>query len=368
MAPGRGQDLPGIVDRLRVPAERPRATLECRRIGPPAATALLDALLRPDCREPEVLADVLGELGDSTRNELPRLTAMLPTRGEGQRTALLRTIANGVLGCRDDKAIDALCDQFPAWARAGWFYSETGEHPTFAWCEYVGLQRRLSLRRGGTEPDGLTRALDAIRNGREGLGIGFGRAPRAEVHNLSAFGQHATREELEAVAELALAQGVAARGVVDELARYLRHETPRAGIILEEPCAGYGENAPVDLPAVKLPTLWRRDDWRFAIARAIIAVSQDRADRVHAIRHLLYAPAMADRLDAIAAVRAWPQPWTGFAPDLAACLDASERLVVREALISFGLARELAPMDKLERLAAGSDEELALLARKLAGH
>lgn len=355
-----------LLDRLRVPAERPRATLECRRIGMPAATALVDALTQPDCREPEILADVLGELGDATRDELPRLTALLPTRSGLQRSSLLRAIANGVLGCRDERAIDVLREQFTAWAKAGCFYSETEAQPTFAWCEYVRLQRRLSLRRGGTEPDGLMRALDAIRQGREGLGIGFGPGPRAEVHDLSAFGQHATREELEAIAELALAQGAAARGVVDELARYLRHETPRPGIILKEPCAGYGENAPVELPAVKLPTLWRRDDWRFAIARAIIAVSQDRADRVHAVRHLLYAPAVADRLAALAAVRAWPQPWSEFAQDLAACLDATERLVVREALITFGLADVPAPMETLARLAAGSDEELAVLARKLA--
>lgn len=124
----------------------------------------------------------------------------------------------------------------------------------------------------------------------------------------------------------------------------------------------------MELPAVRFATLWRRDDWRFAIARASLATGAPPAERTHAVRHLLHAPATADRLDALAAVRAAPQPWSEFAADLAACLGAADRLVVRDALITLGQARDLAlPTGELERLAAGTDRELAALARRLLG-
>lgn len=364
----RCQELAGLLDRLCVPAERTRATVELRHHGSAAATALVDALARADCRAPQIFAEVLADLGDASRGEVARLTVMLPGRSEPQRTLLLRALANGVLGCTDERAIDALRDVLGAWASAGFFYSEDPEQPTFAWYEYVRLQRRLAVRRRGMSPGDLGGALDAMRAGRAQIQgfVGVVGGQESDLHDLSSFGQHATREELEAIAELALAHGKAARSVVDEMAKYLTHEPPRPGEILREHCAGIGETAPAALPEVEFATLWRRDDWRFAIARAVVAVSQEQADRLHAIRHLLHAPLATDRLDALDAVRNWPQPWREFAPDLGACLDSADRIVVRDALITLGLAKGIAlPATQLERLAAGRDKELAALAQRL---
>ena len=175
-----------------------------------------------------------------------------------------------------------------------------------------------------------------------------------------------TESYAQAIAELAVKAGDEARGIVAELSKYLACEEPRPGIILTEHCAGIGENAPVRSPAVQFPTLWRRDDWRFAIARAAVVISEEEADRAHALRHLLHAPLVSDRMIALETVRAWPQPWSAFAPDLAACLDAEERVVVRSALITYGLAEGLAmPVERLRELAAGVDRELALMAKRL---
>ncbi|HEX6812799.1 MAG TPA: hypothetical protein VF384_14330 [Planctomycetota bacterium] len=363
----RAQPPADLLARLYVPGEHTRAVVECRRLGPAAAAALVDALTRPDCREPHMLAGVLGELGDATRADVARITEMLPGRPEPQRTRLLRALANGVLGCTDEQAIEALRDQLGAWARAGFFYSESAKQPSFAWYEYVRLRRRLSLRERGTRPEDLVEALDTIRKSREGMSLLLAALDKkSRVHDLTSFGQHATREDLEAIAELALAHGPAARTVVDELAKYLRHEPPRPGETRREPFAGIGENPPANLPSQQFPTLWRRDDWRFAIARSVAAISQRQADRLHALRHLLHAPGVADRLDALAAARDWPQPWNELAPDLAACLDAADRLVVRDALVTFGLAQQLTlPRPRLEQLARADDKELATLADRL---
>lgn len=361
------QDRTELIDRLLTPSQRTRAVVELRRLGPVAASALLDALERPDARSPVVLAEALADLGNATRTEVARLTKLLPRRPEPQRTWLLRALANGVLEADAPRAVESVRDALGDWAEAGFFYSEDRDHPTFAWQEYVRLKRRLALRESGTAPADLDRALERIRAGREGIHRDVGvLGGKWEVHDLTSFGQHATREELEAIAELALAHGNAARSTIDELAKYLAHELPRPGVILTESCAGIGENAPTQAADVKLPTLWRRDDWRFAVARAVFAVSVDAPSRAHALRHLLYSPQAAERIEALAAVRAWPQPWRDFLPELRACLDSDDRLVVRDTLVTLGLAKGIdLPVQPLQLLAAGEDRELATLAARL---
>jgi hypothetical protein len=201
------------------------------------------------------------------------------------------------------------------------------------------------------------------------LFLGAGGAVRAfDPHDLNAHGAHGQRETLEAIAELTLREPLGTVDVVRELANYLAPEQPRPGVTLTEHCAGIGEQAPVDLPGVAEPTRWRRDDWRFACARTVFARHPDAAVRQHALRHLLHAPSAAERIDACAAVRQQPAPWDQFADDLAACLRADDRAVVREALVTLSLGGASDRIgDDLERLAEGSDRELATLARKVRG-
>jgi hypothetical protein len=249
------------------------------------------------------------------------------------------------------------------------FYSPGPEQPTFAWYEFVRLRRRLTLCRGGCDHEALAGQLAAIARQRSEIG-GLGIAtPEDQLCNLGRFGQHGTREHLEAIAELAAAEGPQARDLAAGLYEYLQHEAPRAAEILTEHCAGIGENAPDNAPAVQYPTLWRRDDWRFACARAVFARDADPAHRQHALRHLLHSPSPAERIDAILAVRAAAPPWLPFAADLTARLDDPERTVAREALITLGLAdqatRAAVPTGPLQRLAHGPDRGLAALARRL---
>jgi hypothetical protein len=167
-------------------------------------------------------------------------------------------------------------------------------------------------------------------------------------------------------ADTPLQIGEPARDVVGELHAYLACERPRAGEVLVEPCAGYGENPPANLPSEQFPTLWRRDDRRFAIARAVLAVSRDGAARAHALRHLLHAPTPAERIAALETLRSLPHPWTAFADGLAECLGAGERLVVPKALVTLGVGPAVAsPAALLRARAARDDKELAALARRL---
>ncbi len=100
----------------------------------------------------------------------------------------------------------------------------------------------------------------------------------------------------------------------------------------------------------------------------IFSLHPDAERRQHALRHLLHAPSSLQRLDALTAVRAWPGSWVAFAPELAVCLQHADRDVVREALVTLGLADAATvvrvPDGVLKELAAGKDRELAALARR----
>ena len=144
------------------------------------------------------------------------------------------------------------------------------------------------------------------------------------------------------VLEVGCGDGEVAAPLTSECARYLGYEAPRPGIVLTEHCAGIGEVAPTVDRATAFPTEWRRDDWRFACARLIVAAHPEDEARIHALRHLLYAPAAPDRLRALEAARRRLQqpraPWDDVLVDLQALLLDDDREVVREALITIGLS------------------------------
>jgi hypothetical protein len=363
-----GQAIPDLIAALARPDQRPRALAGLARLGAPAAEALVDAALaasRRDARAATVLSQALADLGRGTSAVVGRLVKALPEQPPQVRDALLHALGNGVLDC-SEADLDALVAALPDWSRRGLFYSARADAPTFAWYEYVRLRKRIELRAGGLGTDALLDALNRIHRERSAIASMVGDTPADQFCNLGRFGQHGTRESIEAIAELAL-DAKAARPLARELAEYLHHEAPRDGEIVNEPCAGYGVAAPADRPEVKLPTRWRRDDWRFAVARAVLAHDDDVAHRQHALRHLLHAPSAAERLQALARVRNWPRPWTAFGPDLAALLDAPERAVVRDALVMLGLDASAArsAVEPLRRLAAGADSELAERARAI---
>ena len=133
-----------------------------------------------------------------------------------------------------------------------------------------------------------------------------------------------------------------------------------------EHCAGIGENAPNALPGAKWPTNWLYDDWHFACAEAVLLRSSDQKARSLALRHLLYASNTTMRLHAIETVRQWPKPWTAFAPDLKQCLAADDRTIVRATLLTIGQDKQLvlATRAELQRLQAGTDRELAVMAKQ----
>jgi hypothetical protein len=368
------QDAVDLLARLRQPAQRTRAEIDLRRIGAPAATWLVDALVDPDRTAPDLHAEVLAGMGTAVAAELGRIVPLVTKAPAPRRVDLLRAVANGALVCTDEAAVAAVEAALPGWIAAGFCYSEDAAAPTFAWQEYVRLVRRLRLRATVRDVGDLSEALDAVRAARAGFpgqlaGVLGGVQRVADVHDLNAFGQHGTREELEAIAELVLGLGAPARAAADELAAYLGHESPRPGVVLTESRAGIGNVAPVAMREAELPTLWRRDDWRFAAARAAFEFASEADARRLALRHLLLAPLAAERIEALAALRRQPAPWAPFAPELAACAAAADRLVAREALVAFGQAPDAGgiplPTEHLCLLASGTDRELAALARGL---
>ena len=359
-------DLPGMLERLPRERDRARAIAELRRNGPAATDAVADALERASASELPHLASALAELPGSA-GAVAALLEAIPKADAAERDALLHALGNCVPPASADPDLLArIGGAVDAWARTGLFYSPSAEQPTFAWYEYVRLRRRLALGRGGLDPDALAARLQVVRAERASF---RGDAPMAEVGNLGRFGRHGTREELEAIAELVLQAGPAARELCGPLFDYLQHEPPRPARVLTEHCAGIGETAPDDRAAAKFPTQWRRDDWRFACARAIFALDREAVHRMLALRHLLHSPSAAERIEALAAVRAQPQPWRDYAAELAARVDDADRAVVREALITLGLAgaetRAAVSEATLRRLAEGADRELGLLARRL---
>jgi hypothetical protein len=353
------QDLAAAAARLAKGSEPARALAELRAAGPEGFAAVFDAFDRAGGSEE--LARALADLGSVSRSAIPRLLAAIPVHAEPLRSHLLRALANGAL-VADTESRDAIAAALPGMLEAGLVFSPSADAPSLAWYEYVRLRRRLSL---GT--DGSPRLIDSLNQLAADRGIrlpGPGPGGALPIHDLNAYGSHGQRELLEGIAERTLA--ASDREAVLELARYLAHETPRPGIVLTESQAGIGEPAP-DVPAAKFPTLWRRDDWRFACAHAVFALHPDAAVRAHALQHLLFGDDVTLRIEAIEAVRRWPQPWDAFAVALAACVESGDRAVVREALVTLGLdgAPAGVAMDAIGRLAVGADAELAAIAQRL---
>ncbi len=366
------QDIAIAITRLRATQGRARALLDLSLIGAKATAALAETVRTAIvAAEPDalVLAQALAELPGAAE-AVPALLASVSLATPEVRDPLLHALGNSVLVAEAAELRDDVAAALTAWAKAGLCYSPAADTPTFAWYEYVRLRRCLAVRSAGVEVPELLRYLEVVRQAR-GMIAGFGGdTPPDQLCNLGRFGQHGTREEIEAIAHLAYALGPAGRQIVVVLAEYLEHEQPRPAEVLVEHCAGIGEEPPVDLPGVRFPTRWHRDTWRFASARAIFALDTDPDRRCHALRHLLHAPDTRTRIDALAAVRAWPAPWTALALDLAACLSHAERLVVREGLVTLGLADAVTtatvPADTLRQLIDGTDHELAALARRIA--
>lgn len=364
------QDVEVLIARLRSAGERARALVDLNLMGEKATVALAEAVRVAIAAGADglVLAEALVELPGSAK-AIPALLAAMPRATPAVRDPLLHALGTCVLVTENAEMRSEVDTALTAWAKAGLCYSPAADRPTFAWYEFVRLRRCLAVRAGGVEAPGLLRYLDGVLQVRAMIAGFGGETPADQICNLGRFGQHGTREEIEVIANLALGLGPMGRQVAVVLAEYLAHEQPRAGEILVEHCAGIGEEAPVDLPGVRFPTRWHRDAWRFAAARAIFALHPEAERRQHALRHLLHAPSTRQRLDALATVRAWPGSWVAFAPELAACLRHGERDVVREALVTLGLADAatlaVVPGTTLKDLAGGADRELAALAGRV---
>jgi FXSXX-COOH protein len=248
--------------------------------------------------------------------------------------------------------------------------------PTFAWYEYVRLVRRVRLADLGRDAAALRTAIDQLRRERAAGGGAFftivaGQAVERKKPDdyhcaIDSFGAHGQRELLEGIGELARTCPDGIDDVLYELASYLRWSPPQPPRLRTEHCAGIGENAPNALPAVSWPTQWRYDEWHFPCALAVFERHQEAEVRELALRHLLYASDTTTRLRAIEAVRQWPRERRIFADDLAHCLDAEARDVVREALVTIQRSPDVvgALRTRLQRIADGSDRELAALAKR----
>ena len=316
----------------------------------------------------ETFAKALADLGPNTSHILDALVAQLAQHEEPLRSHLLRALSNGALFSTTAQR-DQIRAAAKTWAAAGHLYSPTAEQPTFAWYEYVRLVRRLSLADRGHDKTAIHNAMAKLRQERGAAPI-FGQRPAANAKHphcaIESFGAHGQRELLEGIAELATRCTDVSDEVLDELASYLTYSPPRSPRIRTEHCAGIGENAPNALPGAKWPTNWLYDDWHFACAEAVLLRSSDQKARSLALRHLLYASNTTMRLHAIETVRQWPKPWTAFAPDLKQCLAADDRTIVRATLLTIGQDKQLvlAIRAELQRLQAGTDRELAVMAKQ----
>lgn len=371
VAPLLAQEVPDQ-RRLLDDRARPAALAELRHAGAAGAAATVQwlraAATAGDAAAADRFAETLVVL-DSRHiaTVTAELVSLLPTQPETRRDALLAALGNGALFA-DTAGEAALAAALPEWARSGFLYSPAADRATFAWYDYVRLLRRQRCAALGADAAGLHAALQRLLAERQPLAIAFVNRPAGgdDPHALESFGAHGQREELEAIAELAADAEGDLGPVLAELHAYLRHSPPRRPMVLIEHCAGIGETAPADLPAVAFATRWRRDDWRLACARTLLARSQDPDQRVLALRHLLRAGRQHVVLDAIAALRRWPGPVEPFAADLAAVFEDDDRAVVREALATLRQFPELArhATASLDRLRQSKDKELAELAAR----
>lgn len=298
------------------------------------------------------------------RSELRLRLALLPDLAPAARLLALRAIADDVLFCEDAaesfQAGQALQDH----AAKGLFFSPSATQPSETWYEYVRAMRRLEVRRTGSDPDAQATTLQNLLARRAQLQPMLARLNRGNapsVYDLTSFGWHGAGEVLQAVADLAARQGKSARSIGAELAQYLACEQPHPLTPHLEGSANVGETAP-DVAGREFPIVWL-DGYRIAMARAVLATEPPGVDLAHAILHLLYSPARADRLDAIAALRNAPLTEAAV-QHLAAQLGDADRLVVREAIGALGAGgpAATAARGQLQQLADGSDKELKAIA------
>jgi hypothetical protein len=363
-------DLAAIAERLRDERTRSSALFDLSQAGGPGAAAVLTAFLRAAAAgddDAETFARALAELGTATAEVVERIVAIVPEHAEPLRSHLLRAVSNGVLLADAGVRNEALAAAH-AWAEAGLCYSLAADQPTFAWHEYVRLVRRVRVADFGRDAEALRAAIEQLRwERRIVIRPGKGEKPPDDYHcAIDSFGAHGQRELLEAIGEFARTCPDAIDDVLDELACYLRYSPPQPPRLRTEHCAGIGEKAPNTMPGLKWPTQWRYDEWHFPCALAVFERSGKAEARELALRHLLHASDTTTRLRAIEAVRQWPGERLAFALDLAHCLDADTRDVVREALVTVLRAPVVTKTarGRLQRIADGPDRELAALARR----
>ncbi|MCA8948658.1 MAG: hypothetical protein KDE27_04105 [Planctomycetes bacterium] len=304
--------------------------------------------------------------------ELATRIARLAELAPEARLDALTSVADDLLFCDRAGAGDAVA-ALRQLAADELFYSPSANEPSLLWFQYERALRRGDVRAAGRDPAALIRQLDQLRIRRATLlpivaqmGGGQGAAP--SVFDLARFGWHGAGEVLEAIADLAAREGTSAAAVGAELANYLACERPRPSEPHVEGSAGLAETPPTDTPARHFPVLWG-DDYRFALARAVLAIEPPETDLEPALLHLLYSPARAERLDAITRLRLQPlspDAVTHLAAQLSEPLDDGDRLVVREAITALGSggAAATAARESLQRLAAGEDRELRAVAAR----
>lgn len=314
---------------------------------------------------PLAIACVAAAVGAQTQATLMQQTAGLPALAKEARLVALTTIADALPFAEDRERAEATA-ALRRLAGDGMFFSPTATEPTMHWFEFERALRRSEVRDAGSDPQALGRTLQKVLQRRVGLRPMLRRrgGEGPSVYDITSFGWHGAGEVLEAVADLAERHGEAAREVGAELARYLACEKPHPLQPHAEGAAGLGEPAPQGLPAQRFPVLWS-DGYRIALARAVLATRQPDVDTIHAVLHLLYSPRRADRLEAIARLRAAPLTADAVTHLVAQLADA-DRLVVREAISTLGgggpAARAALP--QLQSLADGTDKELAAIAAR----
>jgi hypothetical protein len=351
--------------------------------APPSAAALATDLLAAMKAHDDAAArrslDALVELRGDAHPALAVLVSELPELSETLRPLALRAIGNGVLFCADDEVRQRTATMLRAYAQQELFYSPAKDAPSMLWYEYVRALRRIDVRARGADHDALLATLQSFLVHRKQSRAMLGRLPgnggngnQASVYDLTSYGWHGAQEVLEAVAELAERHGDKARDLAAELQQFLAFERPSPIVRNQEGVAGCGESPPVDTPALHFPVLWV-DDYRIALAHALVAIDPAAARTTAADQHLLYSPRRADRLDAIARLRSAPLTEAAVT-HLVAQLRDRDRLVVREVISALGsggpAARAARPyLQKiadgfLQKVTGGDDKELRAIAAR----